>query len=958
MCRSFRILGLIALFGSLNAPLALAEVKQPKPPDKFNVEFRYRIKADRNERIRQFDVMTKYLGGLGFVENESEDSDLAPFDPTQERMSGTIPSKGARSILLQPSIHTVLLTPSDWKAPADDKERVKVLLELSSGFGGERQRLYADQIKQVLGKFGFLEAIAYDHRGYSVLRGTMPWVYVRTLLKDLRTQPGGWFLPITHEDDLPEPFKLMLPIRLIEVQPEKDAPPAVVGQAALPLAPADQQYLNKIAGELRRHATENKDAPVRVEILLVYTPSVADDSWKQQIRNVSGASIDGRLGNVVTALLPAGDRVNRVAALSGVASVRLPRIASIQVPQAPKEEPKKEDLKEKTDSGKIILAHLPKAERDLFANRLMLQQGATEFPIRRPLESPIRLANAESPSPFDPLKESKLDQLHARGKRGAGTRVAIFDTDFTGWEKYVGRGLPKSTHHVDLTAERNSEIDPEPIPPNTGIGHGTHCALAVRLAAPEADIALVRVAADAPYQILAAYRYMLGDMQQPISFVTRREEIDLEAATVRTERLTVNAQYRKAFDNFDDDEEARQARRAAKTAVAEVEKKEKLLTARINRLLKLELDLIALRGCNVILNTLGWNQGMPLDGTSYLSRTIDSTMAVSRPPIVKNGIRQPRPPIWFQPASDTRGQSYIGVLRDVDGNGLMEWGTPADLLRPERWTAEMNFLAFRPNGGPDSPDLPDKARVRITIQWREPHDNRVAEDDYREPIVYLGLMLLRQRDPNADKLPADEMELMARSEGSPERLHSDPNFGIYEQSIEMTLPASGRYTLMVPGSKPIGIRPGGSIGVNEQDLQWDLRPRIFIQVLDDATRAKGRIVFGDYQTFLGGVAVPADGHNVIAVGAMQPSRKPQPFSAIGAGMAADLFVKPDVMTYDQLPRLGDGTGPARGSTLSAAFATGMGASLLSAGAPSASFMEKLRIQPGHIFEVPEGWLRR
>jgi hypothetical protein len=921
MSTPIRNLGLAILTG-LAVPLcAGAEVKQPKPPEKYNVEFRYRIKADPNERIRQFDLMMKYLTNLGFVETETDDSDQAPLDPSAERMIGVVPwSKDLRTIILHPNIHSVLLMPSDWKPPADLNERVKVLLELSSGYPVERQRQYAEQIKQVLAKFGFQEAIAYDHRGYAVLRGTMPWMYVRSLLKDLRTQPSGWFLPVTHESDLPDLFKSMLPIRIIEVQPEKDAPAPVVGQAALPLPPPDQQYLNKIAGELRRHATENKDVPVRVEILLAYTPTEADDAWKQNIRNVSGASIEGRMGNVVTALLPAGDSVLRVAALGGVASIRSPRVASIQVPEASKEEPKKEEPKEKTQARHILQ---------------------------------VRAAQ-----PLDVLKETKLDQLHARGKGGAGIRVAIFDTDFTGYEKFVGRELPKTTHYVDLTAERNSEIEPEPIPPHPGIGHGTHCALAVRFAAPDADIALVRVAADAPYQIFTAYRYMLGDFHQPYSFIVRREEIDLETATTRTERLNANAQYRKAFDNFDDDEESRQAKRAARAAVVEVERKEKLLTARINRLLKLEIDLFALKGATVILNTLGWNQGQPLDGTSALTRSIDSTMAVSRPPVVINGIRQPRPPVWFQPAADTRGQSLIATWRDTDGNGLMEFNAPNELLQPERWTPEMNFLAFRPHGGVNTADLPEKARVRITIQWREPHDWRVAEDEYREPIVFLGLMLLRQRDPNGDKVSADEMELMARSEGLPERLHIDPNFGIYEQSIELVLPASGRYTLAVPGNKPLGIRPGGSLGINEQEVHWDLRPRIFIQVLDDATRAKGRIVFGDYQSYLGGVAVPADGRNVIAVGAMNSSRRPQPYSAIGAGMSADLFVKPDVMTYDELPKLGDGTGPARGSTLSAALAAGMGASLLSAGVPSASFLQKLRIQPGHILEVPEMWLRK
>src|SRR5690348_4725849 len=66
------------------APAAPAQVKVPRPPDTYDATIRYRIQADRNERVLQYEEMTKFFGKLGFKEAESEDSDLGPFDPTAE----------------------------------------------------------------------------------------------------------------------------------------------------------------------------------------------------------------------------------------------------------------------------------------------------------------------------------------------------------------------------------------------------------------------------------------------------------------------------------------------------------------------------------------------------------------------------------------------------------------------------------------------------------------------------------------------------------------------------------------------------------------------------------------------------------------------------------------------------------------------------------------------------------
>ena len=406
-----------------------AQVQLPKPPEKFDVEFRYRIQAGRNHRIILFDGMMKYLTKIHFVEKETEGSDLAAFNPDADRMLGVIPSQDSRLLLLEDHIQTILLTPTGWTPPAEKKQRVKVLLEISSGLSLSRQKLFAEQIKNVLTAFEFQDAFGYDHRSYTLIRGSIPWMHVRTLLRDLRGQPSGWFLPNVHEDDLPEPLNLMLPIRLIEVQPENNPPPVVVGQAPLPFIPPDQPHLGKLTSELRRYLLEDgkKDAPVRVEILLTYTPTKEDDLWRTAIADMGGALIEGRLGKVVTAMVPSGDRLLRMAQLEGVDSIRLPRLAIIPTPPVT-DPPGKEE---------------PKAELD-----------------------PLFLQRVQAQDSINILKDSRLAQLHSRGKRGAGTRIAIIDTDFSGYEQSAqGAGcidrhplIPAQSIHDDVRAMKLDQV--------------------------------------------------------------------------------------------------------------------------------------------------------------------------------------------------------------------------------------------------------------------------------------------------------------------------------------------------------------------------------------------------------------------------------------------------------------------------------------------------------------------
>ena len=145
-----------------------AQVKVPKPPDTYDATVRYRIQADRNERVLQYEEMTKFFGKLGFKETESEDSDLGPFDPTAEIISGTVPSKTARDILGDRRVQTVLLAPAGYKSPDDPQARVRVLIEL--GHSRDQLALW-NQTGIALARLGFKADLGFDARAFTIVRG-------------------------------------------------------------------------------------------------------------------------------------------------------------------------------------------------------------------------------------------------------------------------------------------------------------------------------------------------------------------------------------------------------------------------------------------------------------------------------------------------------------------------------------------------------------------------------------------------------------------------------------------------------------------------------------------------------------------------------------------------------------------------------------------------------------------
>src|SRR5262249_49204806 len=155
----------------------------------------------------------------------------------------------------------------------------------------------------------------------------------------------------------------------------------------------------------------------------------------------------------------------------------------------------------------------------------------------------------------------------------------------------------------------------------------------------------------------------------------------------------------------------------------------------------------------------------------------------------------------------------------------------------------------------------------------------------------LRLVVLRQRDPKGEQLPADEMEVVARSDGLAQRLDNQPGFAVYEQTLEFAVDPAGRYALRVEGRIPTTTRPASAPLPTSQHRSWELKPRIFLDGADEESRKQGRPIFLDYAPELGALGVPADARALIAVGSAAPNGQPRPYATEGSPLGVELVQK-------------------------------------------------------------------
>lgn len=564
----------------------------------------------------------------------------------------------------------------------------------------------------------------------------------------------------------------------------------------------------------------------------------------------------------------------------------------------------------------------------------------------RPQEQAPPPANADL---REALKASGLERLHALGHRGKGIRAAVVDGDFRGWQAAVGKELPAKVTLIDLTRGRNYDLEPDPFPGDANaVGHGTRCAALLMKAAPEAELVLIRVDPASPYQLQEAARAINGELFRSLALDGRGGEIENDRQLLENRRDDLLEERRFILNSVDDADLIKQRWDAYKKKQEQFDRDEQSLNARTRNYVQLRRDLRDLKGVAVVACPLVWNEGHPVDGTGALSRYFDD--------------RPFKAALWFQSAGNTRGQAWAGLFRDADGDGVMEFTAPGVSLPKGRWTPELNFLAWQPSaeaGRGPSPDVPAKTRLRLAVQWREAHDPelyRRGEDAFRVPLADLRLLILRQRDPLGEKLPADDLEVVAQSVGVPLRLTNEPSASVYEQTVEFAAEAGGRYVVRVEGRAPIGTRPANAPTVPAALQLSDLHLRLFIETLSPG----GRAVFADFVSDRPGresgasLGTPAESRQVITVGAADRTGQPQVYSSGGAPFGLELLSKPDVLAYDEFGAAGE----TLGTSLATSFAAGLAATALGSGAPCGRFLEAMRARPGEVLRIPGDWPAR
>jgi hypothetical protein len=881
--RWFPALALLAL----SPGAGLAQVVYPALPEKLAVEFRYRIRADRDERVRQFRQMTATLKDVGFERDTTGElePELDIFDPAAERMRGTLEAKNLGRLLADPRVRTVLYRPTDFAVPADPDQRVAVRVTVATGFTPAEQHRFHGQVVAQLARLGFRELVGYDPQGFTLVRGDLPAGNLFRLLKDLRNEPSGWFAPDTPAADLPAPLRDVLPVRLVQVLPTADPPPL----APPALAPNRAAFTPGLRAVLDDKAAAAQ--PVRVEVitdhpydgtdldrlrtrlLTAYSKVAPDPTTKRP--ELQAATVEGAVGHVLTLRFLTGADAERFTAEAGVAYLRLPR-------------------------------------------------AATET------AAPPTAAALPATAPAAALSASKLDLIHQQGYRGRGAKVVVIGTEFP------GLATDKGVTVLDLTAELSRDLIPAPSA-DAAQSAGSAAARAARLAAPDAAVVLVRVDPASFFQVVTVARFARGDGTFSDAMQSRVAELTVRSQELRKRNVEAVAEYQTAFRNNSDDKRAADRREAAAKALADLLVEERAAADAINRATALQRAMESLGGATVVVNTLVWDAGVPMDGLSALSRYVDAGYAgdaVVEP--VSRSATQPRlspRPLWVQAASPALGSVWGGPFVDANGNGRAEFVPPPVPLPKGEWSRELNFLAARAADGSVSPTLKAGAKVRLTVQWRETHDPTGYGGT--ESVFPLAVRVFQQLDPAGKTRASDELKEVARPVGGPYRLIAEPTYGIYEQVVEFAVPEDGRYAVLLEGRELYDHR----LPALKRELQ--VNPRVLAEFVD----GPGRPVFASFVTVGAGVGVAGDARSAVTVAAAgEPG-------LTGAGPGVALLAKPDL--------LADGTvgGSVRGNGVAAGFAGGALATLIGSGAPATDLLRATGITPGGPLVIPDGWLR-
>jgi hypothetical protein len=582
-------------------------------------------------------------------------------------------------------------------------------------------------------------------------------------------------LVLSDLHELPSGRNLPSPFANVQAVRVLEVRPDQPVPAARPAPPAVPRGLEKVSNELREVVADTAGASkrLRFEILLADAPLPFQHGWESLLRRTApGIALEGILGTLVT-VTARPDQLAALAALPEVAGLRLPR-------------------------------------------------SAQPVPFRPGADG------------LSSLVASGLERLHAPGYRGKGNRIAIVAADFAGWEAPVGKGLPKETHLIDLTLERNENLEPDPFPAGAGPGQGTLFAQAISAAAPESEIVLLRVDPAAPYMLQAIARAANGEPSDTLALQQRGHELSDDRSLLDIRRNELLEERRRVLEDLREVDEAIKNREDYRKKQAAFDQDLLAYGKRLRRYLDHQNALLHLKGLRVIASTLVWDTRGNGGGSNAVSRFL--------------GDRPFSSALWLQATGAGAGETWTGLYRDEDGNGTMEFAPPREVLHEGTWSPELNFLALRTPDGKTTPDLPVGTRIRVTLQWREAHDPtllRIGQDPYREPLSSMKLLLLRQPDPAGAKRPGDDLEVVAQSDGIPRRLDQSLSSATYEISVEYRVTAAGRFALRVEGHLAESDRPASLPTLPVLRRTGETRPRITVETVEGTGRAIWRDFPGD-----------------------------------------------------------------------------------------------------------------
>ncbi len=883
---------------------ASAQVVYPKPPDEYAVTLRYRIRSAGDQRVTPFKAMAKHLTDIGFKPADAERFKLDLLDPGAELVSGTLPSAAVGKLFDDPNIKTALLVPVGSKAMDDPKKAVQLRLELARGLPKDEQQALHTQAVEQLAKLGFAHATGYDHKGYTRVRGAVTADAVPQLVKDLRSLPSGWFVGGADRLTQPMPFRLLIPVRTVEVLPDLPASDPVA-------PPADT---GKLTADVKAIVDDpaNAEKPLVVEAVMERDTSSEPAAVRRALKAaLGGISVEGLVGSVVTLRLPKASAVKFVTALPDVRHVRLPR------------------------KGTETVFALPDAK------------------------------------PGDVLADSRVKQLHALGYDGTGVTVAVVASEFPAAVvkpvkpgtvpelELLGTKLPAGSRVVDLTAELRPTLDPAPVDAAHGMS-GTAAALAVHTTAPKAKILLIRVDPSRFHQILTVAKVVAGEGTFSPALSTRSEELSLRTTLIEAQRRAVSNEVEKAFSDLSgepvrrekDDphpedpkpEDPPQVKRRllATKALKQLQADTATHNTLLERFLVLESSLEAVKPATVVVNTLVWETGHPHDGESELSQLIERKFTPGGRVSAIRASRLPPTPAWVQAGGMSVGSVWSGAFRDADPNRLMEFTDAKAPLAAARWSKELAFLGYSVAAGKPAV-LPAGLKLRVTMQWREPHRPEVLMPV--EPVHDLKLRLFRQLDPTGKMTASDELAEVAVSQGTPIRLAKTTTSGVYEVTLAVTLPVEGVYALRVEGGQAMTGLPTSAT------LDAELYPRIALELTEADQSAKGKVVFTDVAVQRSGVGIPGDSQAAVAVGVGDAKGAT---SATGVGPAIPLGTKPDLLTEGQIAWKDGG---ATGTGVAAGYLGGSAACLMQAGVRPTDLVKTIGLKPGDRFVLPDNWLR-